>query len=88
MVPEARTAHIGKLPERGVAIYVEETIEPLIIVVRESVTLGRLKDVPAPGLIDLTSYDPYWKGVSRKHAVLTYRENRLYIHDVGSANGT
>jgi pSer/pThr/pTyr-binding forkhead associated (FHA) protein len=27
-------------------------------------------------------------GVSRNHAVLTYKDNRLYIHDVGSVNGT
>ena len=88
VVPVARTAHIGKLPERGVAIYVGETTEPLIIVVRESVTLGRLKDVPAPDLIDLTPYDAYRKGVSRKHAVLTYRGRSWYLEDLDSTNGS
>ncbi len=86
--PEAREAHVGKLPDRGIAIYVGATAEPLIIAVREPVTLGRLKDVPVPDLIDLTPYDAYRKGVSRRHAVLTYRDNQLYIHDVGSTNGT
>ncbi len=87
-VPEARKAHMGKLPGRGIAIYVGETDEPLIIAVRERVTLGRLKDGPAPDLIDLAPYDAYRKGVSRSHAVLTYRDNRLYIQDLGSSNGT
>ncbi len=82
------TAHIGKLPDRGIAIYVGETKEPLMISSRERITLGRRKDMPSPDLIDLTPYDAYRKGVSRNHAVLTYKDNRLYIHDVGSVNGT
>ncbi len=82
------TAHVGKLPEKGIAVYVGESKEPLIIVARDRLTLGRRKDMPVSDLVDLTAYDAYRKGVSRNHAVLTYKDNRLYIHDVGSVNGT
>jgi FHA domain len=81
-------AHLDKMPEKGVAIYVGESKEPLILAARDRLTLGRRKDMPAPDLVDLTAYDAYRKGVSRNHAVLTYKDNRLYIHDVGSVNGT
>jgi pSer/pThr/pTyr-binding forkhead associated (FHA) protein len=81
-------AHIGKLPERGVAIYVGQATEPIIVAGRERITLGRRRDVPVPELVDLTAYDAYRMGVSRNHAVLTYKDKNLYIHDVGSVNGT
>jgi FHA domain len=82
------SVHVGKLPEKGIAIYVGDAKEPLVIVARDRLTLGRRKDVPISDLVDLTPFDAYRKGVSRNHAVLTYKDNRLYIHDVGSVNGT
>jgi hypothetical protein len=87
-VPEAQEAHTGKLPERGIAIYVDGWEEPLIAVARDPLTLGRHTEMPSPDLIDLAPYDAYQMGVSRRHAVLTYKDNRLYISDVGSTNGT
>ncbi|MCC7450253.1 MAG: FHA domain-containing protein [Anaerolineae bacterium] len=50
--------------------------------------LGRRKDIAAPDLVDLGPHDAYKLGVSRNHAVLTYKDNRLYIQDTGSVNGT
>jgi CheY-like chemotaxis protein len=38
--------------------------------------------------IDLSVYDGQRKGVSRKHARLIMRDNRLVIEDLGSSNGT
>ena len=84
----AHEAHVGKLPPNGLAIYVGLSDEPMIMTAKERLTLGRRKDVALPDLIDLTAYNAYRMGVSRNHAVLTYKENRLYIHDIGSVNGT
>lgn len=81
-------AHIGKLLPNGLAIYVGQSNEPMIVTAKERLTLGRRKDVALPDLIDLTAYNAYRMGVSRNHAVLTYKDNHLYIHDVGSVNGT
>jgi predicted component of type VI protein secretion system len=41
----------------------------------------------APDL-DFTSYNAASLGMSRNHAVFTYREDALYIEDLNSTNGT
>jgi CheY-like chemotaxis protein len=38
--------------------------------------------------VDLTPFDAFTKGVSRKHAVITVKNERLMISDLGSTNGT
>jgi CheY-like chemotaxis protein len=38
--------------------------------------------------IDLTTYDGLSHGVSRQHAVLLVRDERLFLRDLGSTNGT
>ncbi len=38
--------------------------------------------------IDLTEYDGYRKGVSRLHATILAKQDKVSITDVGSANGT
>lgn len=81
-------AHLGKLPERGVAIYPGEAQNPLIVTIQDRIVLGRRKDATSPDLVDLGPHDAYRMGVSRNHAVLTYKGNRLYIQDTGSVNGT
>jgi hypothetical protein len=81
-------AHVGKLPPNGLAIYVGQSNEPLIMTAKDRLTLGRRKDVASPDLIDLTAHNAYRMGVSRNHAVLTYKDNHLFIHDIGSVNGT
>lgn len=86
--PARQSAHVGKLPSRGIAVYIGQSKEPVIVEVKERVMLGRRRDVPVPDLVDLTPYDAYRMGVSRNHAVLTFKGSRLYIHDVGSVNGT
>jgi hypothetical protein len=86
--PAKQDAHVGKLPSRGVAVYPGLSKEPVIVEVKERVTLGRRREMPVPDLVDLTPFDAYRMGVSRNHAVLTFKGSRLYIHDVGSVNGT
>lgn len=38
--------------------------------------------------IDLEAYDGYQQGVSRRHAMIFPRNNRLILTDLGSSNGT
>ncbi len=38
--------------------------------------------------VDLTSFDAFTKGVSRKHALITVKDQRLMIRDLNSTNGT
>lgn len=58
--------------------------------VRESMIFGRRSDTtgtPAPE-IDLTMYNAFTQGVSRAHAMLLVRDQKLMLKDLGSTNGT
>ncbi len=57
--------------------------------VHETMIIGR--NDPQRGVyptVDLGAYGGQNKGVSRQHAVLLVRENRIYAKDLGSVNGT
>lgn len=52
-------------------------------------TFGRLSEgQPIMPDVDLTPYRAYESGVSRLHATLKKKENKIIITDLGSANGT
>jgi hypothetical protein len=56
---------------------------------RNEFTLGRISDgQPIMPDIDLSPYQAYARGVSRLHAVLKREANRVFLMDLGSANGT
>ncbi len=38
--------------------------------------------------VDLSAFDAFAKGVSRKHAVITIKDQRLMVRDLNSTNGT
>ena len=45
--PSTHTAHLGNLPERGIAVYVGSAQEPIITSTRERVTLAPLESLEA-----------------------------------------
>lgn len=52
-------------------------------------TLGRVADgQPILPDVDLSPYEAYSQGVSRLHSSLKLNNNRLFITDLGSSNGT
>jgi CheY-like chemotaxis protein len=57
--------------------------------VTETMTLGR-GDAQSgfKPEVDLTPFDAFAKGVSRKHAMITVKDERLMIRDMNSTNGT
>lgn len=56
---------------------------------RDDFTLGRVTEgQPLIPEIDLNPYNAYEQGVSRMHAMISIREDRVTITDLGSANGT
>lgn len=61
----------------------------LQVQVHETMMIGRAD--PQRGLIpavDLTAHNGQGLGVSRQHAVILVKDNRIYIKDLGSVNGT
>lgn len=82
------TAHLGKLPPNGIACYVEMSAEPIITTLDERLVIGRQTDRRDQVTLDLTAYDAYRLGVSRNHIALVRKNGQIYVHDVGSVNGS
>jgi hypothetical protein len=75
----------------GMSLYieVEGSTTPIVVIPKEKTLLGR-KD-PTSGEtpdVDLSLYAAYQMGVSRIHAFIHHDQSRLFLHDLGSRNGT
>jgi pSer/pThr/pTyr-binding forkhead associated (FHA) protein len=80
-----QTASIGL----AITLVVVQTGTRLRLHAAEQLLIGR-KD-PAKGIypdVDLGPEGGYDAGVSRKHAILSHRQGKFVIEDLGSANGT
>jgi ribosomal protein L37AE/L43A len=68
---------------------IEGAPTPILMTPQAETAIGR-RD-PATGTmpdVDLSAYAGYRLGVSRKHAIIRYQNERLDIYDLGSSNGT
>jgi CheY-like chemotaxis protein len=65
------------------------TVTSIQVQVHETMMIGRADPqkgaVPA---VDLSPYNGQGQGVSRQHAVILVKDNRIFIKDLGSVNGT
>lgn len=65
------------------------TASVIQVEVSEALTIGRSdKDKRTMPEVDLADFEGYAMGVSRQHAVISARNSRITIRDVGSANGS
>ena len=55
--------------------------------ITEQIVVGRTMDDDIVDF-DLTPFDAYHYGVSRRHAIMSLLDGFLYIEDLGSTNGT
>jgi FHA domain len=81
--------HVGFLDANSVALYIGDNLEPLIIDVAHTVTLGRYspKSV-AQARVDLTRYGAYERGLSRLHIAIQKLGDKFMVTDLQSSNGT
>lgn len=86
-VPPNGTSSLGE--KREVILLVRGMAERLVMVENATYRLGRF-ELGAKGEtdIDLTPYGAMDRGVSRLHAQLELKDNKLYITDLNSTNGT
>ncbi len=79
----------GLLPVQNVVLHIEGAAEPVPLTGGRQTILGResADDLEPPDL-DLTAYGAREKGVSRAHAAIYRRKDKVTIVDMGSANGT
>jgi pSer/pThr/pTyr-binding forkhead associated (FHA) protein len=84
-LPDAETV---SLMADTLAFLIPGFTDPLHVEQTEEMVLGRkAPEEPAPE-IDLTVYNAYAMGVSRRHALIRYSAEGYTIEDLGSANGT
>ena len=62
----------------------------VLLDITNTIVVGRFieGDDPDIPMLDLTPFDGYQNGVSRRHATISQQANLLYIEDHGSTNGT
>ncbi len=84
-------AHIDSLevPERGVALHLGDDAKAIYVVDEQVFILGRkYMGEGKDKVIDLTPYDGYENGVSKRHAMIRRSADGYEIIDLGSTNGT
>jgi hypothetical protein len=72
-----------------VTLHLVDTGQVLPLAERNEFTLGRISEgQPIMPDVDLSPYQAYSRGVSRLHAVIKREDTRIFLMDLGSANGT
>ncbi len=82
------TASLGA--QREIIFVIRGMVERFVLTDNLSIILGRADPGAHTGsdMINLTHYGALDRGVSREHARLHLKDNRLYVTDLGSTNGT
>lgn len=87
--PPATPTVSGSLSDAAVSLHLIESGMILHLAGQTEFTLGRVAEgQPILPDVDLSPYEAYSQGVSRLHSALKLNNNRLFITDLGSSNGT
>lgn len=80
---------VEEVQNSPISLLLIESGQMLHLAGRVEYSLGRsVEEQPILPDVDLTPYDAYTMGVSRLHAVLKWIDQKTYIMDLGSSNGT
>lgn len=80
---------VYEVPRGRLAVHMLESGVLIPLEDRDEFTFGRLSaGQPVMPDVDLSAYKAYEYGVSRLHAVVRLRDEKLTITDLGSANGS
>lgn len=91
-MPLRKTAPVRppvELPDSWISLHIVDSGQIVPLADRTEFTLGRITEgQPIMPDVDLSPYNAYANGVSRLHAVLKRTDDRVFIIDLGSSNGT
>jgi len=77
------------VPRDGIAIYFAETTKPFIVRTDREFVIGRRATLAASeDLLDLSDFDGFKMGLSRRHAMIRRSASGYEIIDLSSTNGT
>jgi len=75
-------------PAVGLSLFLLNNGEPISLRAEEEFVLGRSNDMTSEPMVDLTKYEAFAAGVSRRHAMIRAIGNKYILIDLNSSNGT
>jgi len=86
--PQELQADESTIPNNGIAIFFAEQTKPFVIRTDEEIIIGRRATQQLASLLDLSDFDGYAMGVSRRHAMIRQAKSGYEVIDLSSSNGT
>jgi hypothetical protein len=77
-----------EVPAKGIAIYLFGLTHPIEVCLENEFVIGRLTEVTEEKVIDLTLYNAFTLGVSRRHLMVRRAGDGYEVIDLKSSNGT
>lgn len=84
----AAATNLALIPQDGVGIYIPDAPKTLYVRVHKELIFGRQTETVLENLLDLTEFDAFKQGISRRHAMLRPTKNGFEVIDLSSRNGT
>lgn len=75
-------------PSRGMALFILNRGEPIAMRTEEEFVIGRAGELTSEPLVDLTSFEGFALGVSRRHVMIKSSGEKYVLIDLNSSNGT
>lgn len=75
-------------PNEGLALFLLNNGRPIDVSTFPEIVLGRAGDLSHEHTIDLTEFDAFTLGVSRRHALIRVSDGKYTLTDINSSNGT
>lgn len=86
--PEEIKINEAVIPKEGIAIYFAETTKPFVVQTDKEFIVGRKVIETSETVLDLSDFDGFKMGLSRRHAMIRQTESGYEIIDLSSTNGT
>ncbi|HSG43694.1 MAG TPA: FHA domain-containing protein [Anaerolineales bacterium] len=86
--PEDLSIDEAVIPKEGIAVYFAETTKPFVIQTDKEFIIGRKVIETTESMLDLSDFDGFKMGLSRRHAMIRQAESGYEIIDLSSTNGT
>ena len=75
-------------PFKCLSLFLLTMGEPIALRTEEEFVLGRVVEITSEPIVDLTEFDGFAMGVSRRHALIRVDREKYMLTDLNSSNGT
>ncbi len=86
---EEQLAKVSRaVPAEGIAVYIAGQTQPIEVLREDQFVIGRLVEPTEETVVDLSEFNAFDQGVSRRHLMVRRVENGYEVTDLHSRNGT